>query len=387
MLARACEIFTERTQQRLDYQAETSGAIMLRALERILITRRLDAPKEQKEALWESQGGLCADCGDLLGLSFETAKYDVAHKRVRHQSIGDEGNDTSNLELKCRTCHTRETEQQDAATRSHGHTLASHPSPLVAELFQISGKPKQQSGGMKCSGDDIYRLDARGSRPNALWEYPYRLPIFSPIDEPERCVDEDGIWTRPPQEWDYIWVAASGQDLGYNLDDPHDADFCMPYDGEHLYPIHVVMTLLKANVITKDHCRWGLRATRGVDPKDVKAAATKLQDCITEAAKEYLPLLRHLYPPKEDIENPDCYDVALVKKQTKGAMLEMLGILNKEDRYQWTIYRSSCEDDVPPSEHIRVVRDKTHPGELEMRLLPTRRQPDIQTNRSSHTIR
>ena len=48
-------------------------------------------------------------------------------------------------------------------------------------------------------------------------------------------------------------------------------------------------------------------------------------------------------------------------------MLEMLGVLNKEERYQWTIYRSSCEDDVPPSEHIRVVRDKTHPGELEMR--------------------
>ena len=141
----------------------------------------------------------------------------------------------------------------------------------------------------------------------------------------------------------------------------------MPYDGEHLYPIHVVITLLRENVITKDHCRWGLKATRGVDPKIVKAAATKLQDCITEAAKEHLPLLRHLYPPKEDTENPDVYDAALVKKRTKAAMLEMLGVLNKEERYQWTIYRSSCEDDVPSSENLRVVRDKTRPGELEMR--------------------
>ena len=198
ILARACEIFTERTQQRLDYQAETSGVLMLRALECILITKRLDAPKEHKETLWITQGGKCAECGDLLGMSLESAKYDVAHKRVRHQSIGDEGNHTSNLELKCRPCHTRETEQQDAATRSHGHTLASHPSPLVAEWFKISGKPRQQTGGVKCSGDDIYRLDARGSRPNAIWEYPYRLPIFSPIDEPERCLGDDGSWVRNP---------------------------------------------------------------------------------------------------------------------------------------------------------------------------------------------
>ena len=96
----------------------------------------------------------------------------------------------------------------------------------------------------------MYRLDARGSRPNAVWEYPYRLPIFSPIDEPERCLTGDGHWVRNPSEWDYVWVAASGKDLGLDLEDPEDADYCMPYDGEHLYPIHVVVTLLKENVIT-----------------------------------------------------------------------------------------------------------------------------------------
>ena len=73
ILARACEIFTERTQQRLDYQAETSWALMLRALECILITKRLDAPQEKKEALWITPGGMCAECGDSLGESFETA--------------------------------------------------------------------------------------------------------------------------------------------------------------------------------------------------------------------------------------------------------------------------------------------------------------------------
>ena len=71
-----------------------------------------------------------------------------------------------------------------------------------------------------------------------------------------------------------MWVAASCEELGFDLENPHDTDLCMPYDGEHLYRIHVVITLLRENVITEDHCRWGLRATRGVDPKVVKAAAT-----------------------------------------------------------------------------------------------------------------
>ena len=83
------------------------------------------------------------------------------------------------------------------------------------ESSLISGKPRQGTGNIKCNGDDVYRLDARGSRPNAVWEYPYRLPIFSPIDEPERGLDNDGFfWVRNTEEWDYIWVAASGEDLG-----------------------------------------------------------------------------------------------------------------------------------------------------------------------------
>ena len=70
----------------------------------------------------------------------------------------------------------------------------------------------------------------------------------------------------------------------------------MPYDGEHLYPIHVAMTLLQENVITKDHFRYGVTATRCIYPEKLKEAATKLQDCIAEAAQEYLPLLKEIYP-------------------------------------------------------------------------------------------
>ena len=95
-------------------------------------------------------------------------------------------------------------------TRCIGHTLASQPSPLVEDLFKVSGKPRQQTGGIGAKGyQTVYKLDGRGSRPNGVWEYPYELPIFSPLDEPERCIQDEGGLTRDLTEYDYIWVAAS----------------------------------------------------------------------------------------------------------------------------------------------------------------------------------
>ena len=167
---------------------------MLRALETALITRRMDAPKEVKEELWRAQEGKCSDCGDSLGETFEKAKYDVAHRRPRRHSIGGQGNDANNLDLKCKACHRKETEEQDMTTRCIGHTLASQPSPLVENLFKVSGKPRQQTGGIGAKGyETVYKLDGRGSRPNGVWEYPYKLPIFSPLDEPERCIQDEGL--------------------------------------------------------------------------------------------------------------------------------------------------------------------------------------------------
>ena len=98
---------------------------------------------------------------------------------------------------------------------------------------------------------------------------------------------------RNLEELDYIWVEASydgrrveGLDLG------ECENIYMPYNGEHLYPIGVVMTLLKDDQIRATGCKWVLRAARGIDPKVVKEAATKMQDSITEAAWEHVELLQ-----------------------------------------------------------------------------------------------
>ena len=76
------------------------------------------------------------------------------------------------------------------------------------------------------------------------------------------------------------------------------------------------MTLLEENVITKDHFRYGITATRHLDPKVMKEEATKLQDCIAEVAREYLPLLKELFPRPENLSE-EMYEDWLVKKQTK----------------------------------------------------------------------
>ena len=97
----------------------------------------------------------------------------------------------------------------------------------------------------------------------------------------------------------------------------------------------------------------------------MKEEATKLQDCIAEVAREYLPLLKELYPRPDKMSEEE-YEAWLVKKQTKNAMLSMFGVFCKEERRQWAIYLTLLEDDVQPSKNVRIVSGPTK-GEKEIR--------------------
>ena len=206
------------------------GSLMVRGIEVELITRRLDPGNEMRLRLWEKQNGKCECCGDEL----KEGRYEVAHIIARASSIGDEGNAEHNLCLTCKPCHNEENHAQDLSNPWYGHTLASHPSPVLQDLFEKEGKPRQQVfGSGATSGKPVYEIDARGSRSNGIWEYGYGIPIFSPVDDPERCLDDNGLWRHEPTYWHDIWVSCSD----YDLEDAEEADECMPYDGEHLYPI------------------------------------------------------------------------------------------------------------------------------------------------------
>ena len=82
-----------------------------------------------------------------------------------------------------------------------GHTLASHPSPFMQYILYYGAKPSQQVCGEGYDdeqiGKEVFELDARGSRPNGIFEYPYPLPIFSPLDDPQPCLYSDGSWRKP----------------------------------------------------------------------------------------------------------------------------------------------------------------------------------------------
>ena len=109
------------------------GVIMARAVEVDLITKRVDPGEEKVAALKKRQEGCCSECGELL----EDGRFEVCHIIPRASSIGEEGNALSNLTLKCKPCHNNENHAQDLSKQKQfSHTLASHPSPWIYDLFK-----------------------------------------------------------------------------------------------------------------------------------------------------------------------------------------------------------------------------------------------------------
>ena len=56
----------------------------------------------------------------------------------------------------------------------------------------------------------------------------------------------------------------------------------------------------------------------------------------------------------------------MAREEAKHAMLSMIGVLNKEDSRQLTIYPTMLEDDVQPNNNVCIVSTATK-GEKEIR--------------------
>ena len=100
----------------------------------------------------------------------------------------------------------------------------------------------------------------------------------------------------------------------------------------------------------------GVEATRSVDPKLLKNSATKLQNCVEEAANEHISLLVGLYDQPANVSYDDWRD-ALVKRQKKNCFLQMIGIWNKDVKRQYTVHRTQFEEDMQ-SDQLSVVYDE-----------------------------
>lgn len=203
----ACELYRQNTGNNHDYKGESVGVMMLRGVDVELITKRNDPDQVTKDTLKEKQCNRCSVCYEEL----EEGRDEVCHIIPRVSSSGDEGNSLSNLTLKCKPCHNDENTAQYLANQNHSfHTIASHPSPFLHRVFLRCGKPLQQVSGLGAEnipmGLSVFEADARGSRPNGIFDYAYRLPIFSPIDDPQPCTWSDGTWRRPITDYDYVFV-------------------------------------------------------------------------------------------------------------------------------------------------------------------------------------
>ena len=69
---------------------------MVRAVEVDFITKRVYADETTIATLKEKQAGCCSECEDPL----QDGRFEVCHIIPRASSIGDAGNDVSNLTLK-----------------------------------------------------------------------------------------------------------------------------------------------------------------------------------------------------------------------------------------------------------------------------------------------
>ena len=125
-------------------------------------------------------------------------------------------------------------------------------------------------------------MDATSCRVNALLEYPLGLPTFSPLDEIERVLDEEGFFTCPLDDWDYIYVDCPEVDLN----DPVAARAAFPWSGSRFYAYAAVKYMLQIHAITCDNLVYGIKASRRLDPKILGGAFDKVRECFREAMAE-----------------------------------------------------------------------------------------------------
>lgn len=147
------------------------------------------------------------------------------------------------------------------------------------------------------------------------------------------------MWRHEPSYWHEIWLACPD----YNLDGPEEADHCMSYDGEHLYTIGTLIELLEAGVIKHENCRLGHpcdevdRCQGSENGRDHPAGLYRRGGMGAHGlAAGTLPEAEQ--PDLDDAEAAEHLrrksDERRVGRQKKGAVLDMIGIWNKDARRQ-----------------------------------------------------
>jgi hypothetical protein len=198
------DAFHELTGYKLEYKGEGMASLMDRMIQQLLVTKRKEASQADKKVVCERQGDRCAACSVKLD-----NRAHLDHKKPLHEGGS---NELDNLQYLCRECHESKTQMEELARGSRYHPLLSFMSPKMYETYCKMPKPMELSGRwadprwVDPKYEQVKCLDVKGCRSNALLEYQYGLPTFSPLDDWEEYLAEDGCPNRPLDSYDFLYV-------------------------------------------------------------------------------------------------------------------------------------------------------------------------------------
>ena len=163
----------------LRYEGENLPFASRKVLRNLLRHPRGQLYRDQREALWTTQGEKCAICAEGVSIDACDADHDVPL---------EEGgsNEDGNWQILCRNCHQEKSNSE--AFRASYDTLESRFAPSVYEAYVKSPKALPLVFQHHAPPEeDLLMMDCIRCRRNALYECAVPLPVFSPLDSIEPC--------------------------------------------------------------------------------------------------------------------------------------------------------------------------------------------------------
>jgi len=210
----------------------------------------------------------------------------------------------------------------------------------MLNIFHFAPKPMQVYwGGPVPKGAEVNCIDAIGCRENALVDNDDALPIFSPLDAPELCHDENGNFKHEPMYYDYLYVdIPDGDEKGR-----------FPYTGRRFYWKGAVRYMLAKGKIEPRHLKAGIRATKHHSPSALGEVFKNIKELMVHYVLE-VKSWECIAP--EDVQPED------IKSGGKAAILGCLGFWSTIEQFRWYKIKSAYESDAGgPVKRRRELED------------------------------
>ena len=336
-----CQVFCERNNwRRLIYAGESHSVVFAQAMNLLFTSRRMSPPEAIKQHIKNLQKNRCALCGD------ELSECEFDH--TTPLCLGGT-NEPENIRALCGQCHAEETNRlARAGIASTTHTIESQCSPQMWRQLHHSPKPKEvtfgtfqefpekhvgdlltghvypetarRRGYIPSGVDHVWCMDAKSCRLFAITKRTRGLPVFSPMDEWEP------FEARPLEEWDFVYI-----DIGCRV---HPDVF--PWTGDRWYAAEIAEYLLDNGIISLEHCKAGLCATRHIPSSALAQHVETIRDTC-----EHMNFGTTFGSERE------------MERFIKQGLLSMIGLWNCQTQHAFRVVRSTHQIDAGPGVRSR----------------------------------